>query len=343
MTKTLSQKKSESGSLESNLHETKSILTETKKQLCIAQEGKLKYETKCRGLNELVCQLKGNIRVFIRLRPLLGEYELGKGMKHISFGYDKEGNDQILISSDKGHETKVTVDKIMPENISQSQIFSEIETLITSALYGHHVCIFAYGQTGSGKTYSMEGPEIEELDDSTRGIIPRSMEYILKTSKFDDCWTYEFSANYIEIYVDKVYDLLNGDGEKITVRADDKGIQFSPSLKSEVITDMFDFNKLLQTAHKRRRTASTNFNERSSRSHSIFILNISAKNSEGKVQNSSVQLIDLAGSENAKQSGEAGGQGLIEARAINTSLTALSQMISKVRLKAKHIKGYRLI
>jgi len=69
-------------------------------------------------------------------------------------------------------------------------------------------------------------------------------------------------------------------------------------------------------------------------------LNISAKNSEGKVQNSSVQLIDLAGSENAKQSGEAGGQGLIEARAINTSLTALSQMISKVRLKAKHI-NYR--
>ena len=143
-------------------------------------------DQRCKALNEMVCTLKGTIRVMIRIRPLLTDDEKRCGKEHLKVGYDEEGRDQISIKTDKAV-TKCSVDKIIQEG-SQLQVFNEVESMIQSGLNGHNVCIFAYGQTGSGKTYSMEGPET--ITEDSKGIIPRTIEFILLEAKKNPVWEY---------------------------------------------------------------------------------------------------------------------------------------------------------
>lgn len=315
----------------------------TNQQLEDAKISRRTYELKCRNLNELVCELKGNIRVMIRVRPPLSESEKQTGNKHITYGCNSEtGADEISIKNNQGSDVTVSVDKVLQDTIQQADVFGEVEAMIQSSLYGHHICIFAYGQTGSGKTFSMEGPEAQFLNSNTKGLIPRTMEFILQESKTDANMVYNFTANYLEVYIEKVYDLLSDSGEKINVRMDNTdnqfNIDFRPNLNSVTVKTMDDVDNIIRTAHKRRKTAKTAANSRSSRSHSAFILNIEIRNLEtGKLKNSSITLIDLAGSECAKDSGCFEGVGLQEAKAINKSLTALSQCIGKVKNRNSHI------
>merc|ERR1711881_307439 len=129
-------------------------------------------DSRCKVLNEQVCVLKGTIRVMIRVRPLLSEEEKASGNEHLKYSYDAEGRDQIEIVNPKAITTKVSTDKIIKDDMSQETVFSEIKSMVQSALDGHNVCMFAYGQTGSGKTFSMEGPD--EASDETEGLIPRT-------------------------------------------------------------------------------------------------------------------------------------------------------------------------
>ena len=88
----------------------------------------------------------------------------------------------------------------------QSDVFDEVSNYIQSALDGYNVCLFTYGQTGSGKTYTMQG-----MDDTVhRGIIPRSIDKILdEISKLQIMgWEYQIELSYIEIYMERINDLL---------------------------------------------------------------------------------------------------------------------------------------
>jgi kinesin family protein C1 len=317
------------------LQETKEENEIMIKQLLTKMDG---LDQRCRNLNEVVCSLKGTIRVMLRVRPLLTTEEKRIGNNHLKYGYDEEGRDMISISTDKGV-TKCAVDKIITEQTSQIQVFNEMESIVQSGLNGHNVCVFAYGQTGSGKTFSMEGPE--EPNEETKGIIPRCIGFMINQAKKNPIWEYEFSVNYVEIYCNKVFDLISKGKQHTEIKARllPDGVKYEPNLSEWSIKEVHDIQPVIDRASTKRRTASTDFNARSSRSHSIFILKIKATNKTNPKlqQTSQVQLIDLAGSENAKSSGASSGQAKEEAKHINQSLSSLTRCIQSLRNKETHI------
>lgn len=125
----------------------------------IAKEKLRAEESLRRKLHNQVQELKGNIRVFCRVRPTLpAEADGGAEMKFPDT--DKEGKDiEIIGVAEKSALGNVTTkaypfsfDKVFGPSAQNGHVFEEISQLVQSALDGYNVCIFCYGQTGSGKT-----------------------------------------------------------------------------------------------------------------------------------------------------------------------------------------------
>lgn len=72
---------------------------------------------------------------------------------------------------------------------------------------GYNVCIFAYGQTGAGKSYTMMGKQ----EEGQEGIIPQICDDLFRkiTSNSSDQLKYSVEVSYMEIYCERVRDLLN--------------------------------------------------------------------------------------------------------------------------------------
>uniref|UniRef100_A0A8R7V0F2 Kinesin motor domain-containing protein n=1 Tax=Triticum urartu TaxID=4572 RepID=A0A8R7V0F2_TRIUA len=117
-------------------------------------------------------ELKGNVCVFCRVRPLLSNEPGG-----ISYKSEVDYIGHGVVLNHNTQEYRFAFDKVFDHLASQQDVFTEISQLVQSALDGHKVCIFAYGQTGSGKTDTMIGNL--ELNDQ-KGIIPRSFEQVWK-------------------------------------------------------------------------------------------------------------------------------------------------------------------
>uniref|UniRef100_H2ZR59 Kinesin motor domain-containing protein n=1 Tax=Ciona savignyi TaxID=51511 RepID=H2ZR59_CIOSA len=229
-----------------------------------------------RKLLNVVQELKGNIRVFCRVRPLLKKEILdGNDNTHI-----ETSQKSIEITNDCNKNVPYTFDRVFGDTSSQEEIFTDVALLVQSALDGYNVCIFAYGQTGAGKTYTMEG----QGDGVEMGIIPRAMKLIFQKSeellKFG--WKYKLSVQHVEIYCEVLQDLLNREtGVKLDIRTAG-GVKNSSvwvhGLTEHEVTNQNMVKSLLKQANQKRATAATNANERSSRSHSVFMLKISACN-----------------------------------------------------------------
>ncbi|XP_015272915.1 PREDICTED: kinesin-like protein KIFC1 [Gekko japonicus] len=308
-------------------------------------------EMERRYLHNTVQELKGNIRVFCRVRPLLpGEKQAQKGMGHLRFPPDD--NKALVLSkaeeSHVGRERKDDItyefnfDRVFPPSSSQEDVFEEITLLVQSALDGYHVCIFAYGQTGSGKTYTMEGPE--DLAPTTAGMIPRAVQQIFRAARQMEAkgWEYQFTANFLEIYNESLRDLLvlrperSGDLEIKRVNQATEELHV-PNLSYVPVASEEEVLKLLQTAKANRSVAKTILNERSSRSHSLFQLHIEGQHAGRDVRTSSVlSLVDLAGSERLDKS-LSKGERLRETQAINSSLSNLGLVIMALSNKEAHI------
>jgi len=230
-------------------------------------------------------------------------------------------------------------DRVFPPESTQESVFSEISQFVQSALDGYNCCIFAYGQTGSGKTFTMEGPSNFEEDYESRGMIARTVEQIFNSSQRlkDQGWVYHLSASFIEIYVNQIRDLLDNEKKEI-IEIDGKNTV--QNLKIVPLNDVNCALELLKKAQSVRKTAKTNMNDKSSRSHSIFQLNIFGHNNiTGDKTEGCLNLVDLAGSENLERSGVTG-QEKKEAITINQSLLTLSKVMNDIALKKTHI-GYR--
>lgn len=288
-----------------------------------------KEEALRRRLHNQVQELKGNIRVFCRVRPtLMEDDELAK----MKFPEPEESTDiEVRGQEEKnslGKEVTKThpfsFDRVFDPSQNNDAVFSEISQLIQSALDGFNVCIFAYGQTGSGKTFTMSSED---------GMIPRALRQIYSTSKelADRGWTYKMEGSFVEVYNEEIRDLL---GE------DDKGTK-----KHEVHHDLLNgettitnatvlkldneeqVESILSQAMTRRSVAATKANEHSSRSHSVFILKLVGHNQvTGEVSKGTLNLVDLAGSERIKNA-ETSGQRLKETQSINKSLSCLGDVI----------------
>ncbi|KAF8935552.1 kinesin-like nuclear fusion protein [Haplosporangium gracile] len=299
-------------------------------------------ETLRRRLHNTIQELKGNIRVFCRVRPVSSSVNGSKNETvTASIRYpDIEGRQiefahatETATGSQVAKAYPFTFDRVFQPSSTQEDVFEEISQLVQSALDGYNVCIFAYGQTGSGKTHTMEGPL--NASEESMGMIPRSVLQIYESAKTLEAkgWTYSMEGQYVEIYNETVNDLLGNDGlnggKKHEIRHAD-GKTTITDITTVVLTSPEKVAALLKKAAHNRSVGSTLMNERSSRSHCVFTLRLSGKNSITDESSEGVlNLIDLAGSERLSQSG-AKGDRLKETQAINKSLSALSDVISAI-------------
>jgi hypothetical protein len=87
---------------------------------------------------------------------------------------------------------------------------------------------------------------------------------------------------------------------------------------------------------RNRATATTNLNERSSRSHLIVQIQITVESEVKGVVKGSLYLVDLAGSERVNKSGVTGAT-MKEAQFINKSLLSLGDVMEALDQKLKYI------
>ncbi|KAK5611206.1 hypothetical protein CRENBAI_020251, partial [Crenichthys baileyi] len=307
-----------------------SDVSSTNQELLRKYKREMNLRKKCH--NELV-RLKGNIRVFCRVRPVSQE-EQDSADARTMLSFDSD-DDAILYLSNKGKIMTFELDKVFSPQASQEEVFQEVQALVTSCIDGFNVCIFAYGQTGSGKTYTMEG-----IADNP-GINQRALRLLFSEvmEKAAD-WDYRIIVSMVEIYNETLRDLLREnptDKLDIKMNPDGSGQLYVPGLTEIVVQSPEDINNVFELGHVNRATACTNLNEHSSRSHALLIITVSGFNSTtGTRTQGKLNLVDLAGSERIGKSGAEGSR-LREAQCINKSLSALGDVISALRGRHAHI------
>lgn len=257
----------------------------------------------------------------------------------------------VLLHSKQGLHSNLppktfTFDRVFDECSTQDEVFQVVGVPLTRAcLEGYNGTIFAYGQTGSGKTFTMQGPD-DALDaeasrvslqqQALRGLVPRVFDYLLEDLQWEGASAaqHTFSCSFLEIYNERVYDLLDGGSAKdsagLQLRENGRKGVFVEGLIESVVTNAKTAAELMTLGAQNRRVGQTAMNRESSRSHSVFILQIQSKviTPEGitKTRSSRFNLVDLAGSERQRNT-EAAGERLKEAGSINKSLSALGNVI----------------
>ncbi|XP_016302313.1 kinesin heavy chain-like [Sinocyclocheilus anshuiensis] len=270
------------------------------------------------------------VKVMCRFRPL-NESEITRGDKYIP----KFKEDTVVISG-----KPYIFDRVFPPNTTQEQVYDTCaKQIVKDVLEGYNGTIFAYGQTSSGKTHTMEG----QLHNSQlKGIIPRIAQDIFDhIYSMDENLEFHIKVSYFEIYLDKIRDLLDVSKTNLAVHEDKNRVPFVKGCTERFVSSPEDVMDVIDEGKSNRHVAVTNMNEHSSRSHSIFLINIKQENVETeKKLSGKLYLVDLAGSEKVSKTG-AEGSVLDEAKNINKSLSALGNVISALAEGTKTHVPYR--
>lgn len=329
-----SDSKSQSDSFGQLQQQLSDAIAETKE----TNEKLRKEETLRRKLHNQVQELKGNIRVYCRVRPSIE----AEAPARISFPDATADSKEIEVlgpeeKSSLGNITTKTnafaFDRVFGPASQNADVFEEISQLVQSALDGYNVCIFCYGQTGSGKTFTMSADD---------GMIPRGVHQIYSTAKSleEKGWRYSMEGSFVEVYNENLNDLLGRPEEfekkKHDIRHD---MQKCKTTITDIATVVLDsptkVESILKRATANRSVAATKANERSSRSHSVFILKLIGENSITREKSEgTLNLVDLAGSERLSHSGSTG-ERLKETQNINRSLSCLGDVIGALGLAGK--------
>ncbi|XP_033236225.1 kinesin-related protein 4 isoform X4 [Drosophila pseudoobscura] len=256
---------------------------------------------------------KSSIQVCIKVRPC----EAGNA----SVWEVKESRSIRLIDNQAD---PCVFDYVFDQNGNNQEVFDRMaKHIVHACMQGFNGTIFAYGQTSSGKTYTMMG------DRENPGVMVLAAKEIFKQIANDNDREYLLRVGYIEIYNEKVYDLLNKKNQDLKIHEAGNGI-VNVNCEECIITSESDLLRFLSMGNKERTVGETNMNERSSRSHAIFRIIIESRKSDRTVDDAVIQsvlnLVDLAGSERAGQTG-ASGTRLKEGSHINKSLLFLSNVI----------------
>ncbi|KAK8527287.1 hypothetical protein V6N13_085130 [Hibiscus sabdariffa] len=325
----------------------KKLIMELQNHLEDAEFKLIEGEKLRKKLHNTILELKGNIRVFCRVRPQLPDDSSSNQGKVFSYPTATEYVGRGIDMTQNGQKHSFTFDKVFMPDTSQEEVFIEISQLVQSALDGYKVCIFAYGQTGSGKTYTMMGKPGQPNE---KGLIPRSLEQIFQTKQAlqPQGWRYEMQVSMLEIYNETVRDLLspirdssrieNGTpGKQYTIKHDANGNTHVSDLTIVDVQSSREVAYLLDRAAHSRSVGKTHMNEQSSRSHFVFTMRITGVNESTEQQVQGVlNLIDLAGSERLSKSGSTGDR-LKETQAINKSLSSLADVIFALAKKEDHV------
>ncbi|KAF8334965.1 uncharacterized protein EI90DRAFT_3280114 [Cantharellus anzutake] len=282
----------------------------------------------------------GNIKVVVRVRPLNAR-EIARGAK---FLIRMQGNQTFLDPPDeKDASGRATERKTMAFTFdksywsagarndtnycSQQTLYDDLgKELLEHGFAGFNACILTYGQTGSGKSYSMMGYGAD------KGIIPLTCEELFRRveeqTSADPNLAFTVEVSYIEIYNEKVKDLLNPKNKgNLKVREHPILGPYVEDLSKLMVSSYTDMMTLMDEGNKARTVAATQMNETSSRSHAVFTLVLTQKRCDVETnldteKVSRISLVDLAGSERANSTGATGTR-LKEGANINKSLTTL--------------------
>lgn len=219
---------------------------------------------------------------------------------------------------------------------SNQSVFSLLAApLVESAVNGVNGTVFAYGQTGSGKTHSMRGT----ADDP--GLVPLAMDHLFDQIRKCQGRRFLLRASCLEIYQERVRDLLRPESGELTVFTDDDDGVHLRNLSEEIVRSAEQCIALAEQAEQERHYGETAANERSSRSHVVFRVVVESeeeriRSSKEEVRVSTLTFVDLAGSERVGRSGSRETRAA-EGKCINKSLLFLGIVISKLSSGDKHI------
>ncbi|KAJ3603245.1 hypothetical protein NHX12_030987, partial [Muraenolepis orangiensis] len=231
-------------------------------------------------------------------------------------------------------------DRVFPASSTQEQVYDACaRQIVKDVLGGYNGTIFAYGQTSSGKTHTMEG---KLHDPQGMGIIPRIAEDIFQhIFSMDENLEFHIKVSYFEIYMDKIRDLLDVTKTNLSVHEDKHRVPYVKGCTERFVSSPEEVMDIIDEGKANRHVAVTNMNEHSSRSHSIFLINIKQEHVETEQKIcGKLYLVDLAGSEKVSKTG-AEGAVLDEAKNINRSLSALGNVISALAEGTKSHVPYR--
>ncbi|XP_030210630.1 kinesin heavy chain [Gadus morhua] len=271
------------------------------------------------------------VKVLCRFRPL-NEAEITRGDKYIP----KFKDDDTVVITGKPY----VFDRVLPPNSQQEQVYDACaKQIVKDVLEGYNGTIFAYGQTSSGKTHTMEG---KLHNPQLMGIIPRiSNDIFDHIYSMDENLEFHIKVSYFEIYMDKIRDLLDVSKTNLAVHEDKNRVPYVKGCTERFVSSPEEVMDVIDEGKANRHVAVTNMNEHSSRSHSIFLINIKQENVETeKKLSGKLYLVDLAGSEKVSKTG-AEGAVLDEAKNINKSLSALGNVISALAEGTKSHVPYR--
>lgn len=295
------------------------------------------------------------VRVLVRVRPFLQrEVEAGSncivsmppsepGVTLLEVAKPGSGDPTRRFSFD---DAVWSFDENDPFYVSNAGFYRSLGPLLVDHLFqGFNVCLLAYGQTGSGKTYTMMGLPGEP------GVIPLIIRDVLRhrLDLIKEKIKCELSFSYVEIYNEKVKDLLY-DSKPCRIR---EHPTLGPYVEdvTEVVVDTYeDFERHLQRGNNNRNVAATMMNEASSRSHALLnftLKQVRFSGSESSVGDpveemvSSMKLVDLAGSERLSRTKTFGTERMKEGTQINKSLTVLGRCIHILSQPSKAVVPYR--
>jgi len=318
-----------------------------------------------------ILKLQGNIQVCCRIRPLTNG-EIKRGEKRVVENLS-ESEVGCFDSRIKGWKS-YAFDKVWGAGTSQGSVFQDVEPLALSVIDGYNACIFAYGQTGSGKTYTMEGTRGSDVGISYRTIEKvfnllnyRKAQQANAVKKYEEAnfnragpevdasalpstgdqtseFMFSISVGMLEIYNDGVYDLLvksdprviAQQNKSLEIKRDKLGNIYVEGLTKEPVTTLLDVLKLLKRGNDSRKTAATDLNEHSSRSHMVLSVEVTCGIEGEEPTIGTLFLVDLAGSERVRKSAVVG-ENLKEATHINKSLSALGNVMESLDRKASHV------
>lgn len=299
--------------------------------------------------------MSDNIQVVVRCRARTEREIAAKSANIISLPNDEWSAHEPLVSVDSTTTHSLNpiispdtgkvfrVDQVFGKFAEQKLVFEKVAMpLVEDWFKGMNVTILAYGQTGSGKTYTMCG----DLKGEHAGIIPRVLHNVFNSLSDD----FMLKLSCVELYKEELHDLINNEVELVSAKSKLRLVSDNSKTQNVTIQNLLHVNidnsemgfQVLQKCLARRRTSATNLNDQSSRSHTIFSLNLYRKHDTGNGQMEyrilKLNLVDLAGSEDIHKSG-AVNERAREAGSINQSLLSLGKVINALSegKELKHI------
>lgn len=289
-----------------------------------------------------------SVKVFCRFRPLNSNEMVNGSQRMVRLN----NNATVYVQSESKSENKFEFDYIFPEISQQEEVYQIAgKPLVEEILKGYNATVFAYGQTGSGKTTTMTGyshvvdnQDLVSNDDvilwrnpKDMGIVPRLIKDIFASIKLKKDHEFSIQVSYVEIYLEKIRDLLNPVNDNLEIRESRYKGLWIENITEVYVSSFEEAIKVMRKGEVNRTVASTAMNAHSSRSHSVLIINLHQTNSKTEMKtNSRMVFVDLAGSEKVEKT-KAEGLLLKQAQATNKSLMSLGVVIRALVDKKPHI------